>query len=105
MGIPRHKQTIALIINKVFNFISALLSLIEFVIVIFPKFVSGLIIQFSNPSLNLQLDQSKVKLFYKVATHPCKHKIALILISDLNLRIPTTPWNLNGIFLEPEQKV
>jgi hypothetical protein len=39
MGIPRHKHTIALIINNVFNFISVLLSLINVQIVIFPLFI------------------------------------------------------------------
>jgi hypothetical protein len=35
MGMPKHRQTIALIINNVFNFIAMLLSLKNFKIVIF----------------------------------------------------------------------
>jgi hypothetical protein len=61
MGTPRHKHTIALIINKVFNFIAVLLSLINFQIVIIPLFIYELIIRILNSPSKLNLVYTKVK--------------------------------------------
>jgi hypothetical protein len=59
MGIPRHKQTIALIINNVFNFIAMLLSLKNFKIVILTICFH---FDYQNINSSSKLRQQKVKV-------------------------------------------